>query len=251
MLWLKLQMTLPTGTRGAMDMIEIPSHFFEHFLTSPQGLKYCFEDSLGDSIPQSLAESLQKRWNLLPALNFADSVSLYLDWSDMNKLNNRQKNNSFYEFNSIDQEAQTMDSSQPRKGFISCNGIGWLSIWASDLWKTSISSKLKWSHVIVCVAQILWFRVAFCLLVVQCRCKKSAFLSMQLGLHHITASEIWCFLILSFTRIICPVKVKSWLANAINSMIFQDLYQARKSKTGLRCLYRVVWGLESKQQVPR
>lgn len=63
------------GTRGPMDMVEIPSHFFEHFLQSKDCLSLCCRHNLGgDPMPEELMTSVQRHWRFLPALDMNDTV---------------------------------------------------------------------------------------------------------------------------------------------------------------------------------
>ena len=65
------------GTRGPLDMIEIPSHFFEHFIRSRQCLDLCTTDyQTGARLPDQAAEAFQNSLDFMPALRLNDSVML-------------------------------------------------------------------------------------------------------------------------------------------------------------------------------
>ena len=70
----RLRASFFEGTRGPLDMIEIPSHLFEHFLTSSEGAKICCKGAGGDAIPEALSHALLQQQNVLPALEMNDSV---------------------------------------------------------------------------------------------------------------------------------------------------------------------------------
>lgn len=58
-------------------MVEIPSHFFEHFLQDSRCLKLCARHySTCDAISQSMQAALQRHWNFMPALDMNDQVIL-------------------------------------------------------------------------------------------------------------------------------------------------------------------------------
>ena len=56
-------------------MVEIPSHFFEHFLQDKACLALCSRHhSTGDTMPEDLQESVQQLWKFMPALEMNDTV---------------------------------------------------------------------------------------------------------------------------------------------------------------------------------
>ena len=63
------------GTRGPLDMIEIPSHFFEHFFRSEECVKLCSSHHLtGEALPDKVREAFRRHWDFMPALKMNDSV---------------------------------------------------------------------------------------------------------------------------------------------------------------------------------
>ena len=65
------------GTRGPMDMVEIPSHFFEYFLQSKECLALCCRHyATGEAMPKKLETSVQLYWSFMPALEMNDTVCI-------------------------------------------------------------------------------------------------------------------------------------------------------------------------------
>ena len=63
------------GTRGPMDMVEIPSHFFEYFLQSRECLALCCRHyATEEPMPERLVTSVQQYWSFLPALEMNETV---------------------------------------------------------------------------------------------------------------------------------------------------------------------------------
>lgn len=60
-----------------MDMVEIPSHFFEFFLQDEKCLALCSKHYLtGDTMPRHVQKAVQQYWDFMPALDMNDTVTL-------------------------------------------------------------------------------------------------------------------------------------------------------------------------------
>ena len=67
------------GTRGPLDMVEIPSHFFEHFLLDDECLGLCSGHyTTGDAMPPGVREAVKRSLDFMPALEMNDSVHVPL-----------------------------------------------------------------------------------------------------------------------------------------------------------------------------
>ena len=56
-------------------MVEIPSHFFEHFLLDNECLGLCSGHyTTGDAMPPALREAVKQNLDFMPALEMNDSV---------------------------------------------------------------------------------------------------------------------------------------------------------------------------------
>ena len=63
------------GTRGPLDMIEIPSHLFEHFFRSEECVKLCSSHHVtGEALPDKVREAFRRHWDFMPALKMNESV---------------------------------------------------------------------------------------------------------------------------------------------------------------------------------
>lgn len=65
------------GTRGPLDMIEIPSHFFESFIREPSCLRLCTRHhESGATLPPQAVDLFRSFCNDLPNLKMNDTVRL-------------------------------------------------------------------------------------------------------------------------------------------------------------------------------
>ena len=59
-------------------MVEIPSHFFEHFLLDDECLGLCSGHyTTGDAMPPPLREAVKQNLDFMPALEMNDSVNIF------------------------------------------------------------------------------------------------------------------------------------------------------------------------------
>lgn len=66
------------GTRGAMDVIEIPSHFMQNFMNDPGTVdKIARHHSTGDAVPAGLVERTLQDSQLFGALDMETQVWLW------------------------------------------------------------------------------------------------------------------------------------------------------------------------------
>lgn len=66
------------GTRGALDVIEIPSHFMQNFMNDPGVVgKFARHHSTGDAVPAGLVETTLQDSQLFGALDMETQVRLW------------------------------------------------------------------------------------------------------------------------------------------------------------------------------
>ena len=90
---------LNAGTRGAMDVIEIPSHFMENFMSHARTVKqFARHSSSGDIVPIGLVEQTVQDSQMFGALNMENQVHLPLWYTnrpptlaDVHKLKSDQR----------------------------------------------------------------------------------------------------------------------------------------------------------------
>ena len=67
------------GTRGAMDVIEIPSHFMENYMCDPRSVdNFARHTSSGDSVPEGLVQQTVQDSHLFGALDLEGQVIVEL-----------------------------------------------------------------------------------------------------------------------------------------------------------------------------
>lgn len=64
-----------TGTRGALDIVEIASHLMEHFVNDPRSLRlFARHKTTGDAIPEAMVTKLMQSKNVFGALDLQQQV---------------------------------------------------------------------------------------------------------------------------------------------------------------------------------
>ena len=84
-----------SGTRAAMDFVETPSHWMEHYVWDPQFLPILAQDSNGRSIPQTMIQAMVHNRNQFRCLEIQNQIVLSLfDQTIFGTKNNNHKTNS-------------------------------------------------------------------------------------------------------------------------------------------------------------
>lgn len=78
MKWMKVSLLFNFHTilarRCAQDMVEVPSHLWEHFVTDPRTLRMLARSTSGDPLPDDLCEQVRLKGDMLPGWGCQDTA---------------------------------------------------------------------------------------------------------------------------------------------------------------------------------